>query len=85
MCRVLLDEFKYKVTIKIENTEKNTESLFSAMISRAFAAFLEDNHASDYPEMELAFNFDEHHDMDQMFEDLGISLTNLNPVVLNAE
>jgi hypothetical protein len=68
MCRKSFNEQKYKITVRIDNTDTCTSNTLSIMAG-----------------MEIRFNVELVSELESILEDLNIRLSDVDPLVLDAE
>ena len=86
MCRTSIDESKFKVTITIENTEHqmtNTWPLPEFSISALLNGLGIDDF--NFGHSEIRMNLETDNDMRIFMRDLGISITDLDSLILDTE
>lgn len=76
MCRKVFDVSKFRVTITVENTDNTTSNIVSLdedMIFNVMDIF------------NITFEVEDILDLESLFADIGSSLSDLDPLVLNTE
>jgi len=87
MCRKAIDESKFKVSIMIENTEQSISNTWP-LPNFSITTFLQNLGLDDFnfgTPSEFQMNLETDDDMQDFIRDLGISISNLDTLVLDAE
>jgi len=86
MCRKTIDESKYRVSIIIENTERNatnTWELPDFSVASLFGGLGLDE--LNFRESEIRMDVDSRHDMETIMRDLGIRISDLDSFIFDTE
>jgi hypothetical protein len=86
MCRKSMDDSKYKVSIRIENTEQNISNAWDLPDFSVTSLFgdlgLDD---LNFTTSEVNMNVNNMRDMEEIMRDLGIRIANLDSFIFDAE
>lgn len=85
MCRRIINPSKYKISINIENLETNVASLMMLSEVSVMALFGGFNTQEFPTNTEIQFQMANDGDLQSLLRDLHISLTDVNPLVFDAE
>jgi hypothetical protein len=86
MCRKPLDESKFRVSVTIENTERNTTNTWP-LPSFSITTLLEGLGLEDFTfgTSEIRMNLENDHDMESFMNELGIRIANFDTLILDTE
>lgn len=87
MCRKAIDESKFKVSIMIENTEQSISNTWP-LPNFSITTFLQNLGLDDFnfeTPSEFRMNLETDDDMEVFMRDLGISISDLDTLILDTE
>jgi len=83
-CRAVVD--KYKITIRVENTENSQSNIYSPLTSLELLAFITSMGIQpEFSDTQIDISLENDSDLNSFFRDLGIRLADLDPAIFNAE